>query len=128
MRHSKLRSMNQTGKLWTTWFRRQFGAALSLSGTQSPDRRRKLLMEPLEHRLALATVVGTDFQATGSLDYHTTDLTLQFDVPVLNANLPFHYQIRRAAGDAMLQTTDVPVNASIGHCPWQCGGLAVPLS
>lgn len=67
-------------------------------------------METLEHRLAMAVVVNTDFTASGKLDYFAADLRIDFDVPVLNAGVLTNYEFRRAGGDALLQNSDAVAN------------------
>lgn len=51
-------------------------------------------------------VVATNFQASGTVPTNSNSLTVTFNEPILGANLPSSYQLRRAGSDGLLLVGD----------------------
>ncbi len=58
------------------------------------------------------TVLTTSFETTGVVNEGATTLTVTFSEPVLDANIPSNYQLRRAGADALLRDSDSILNPS----------------
>lgn len=89
---------------------------ISSPSLRNPKRTRlranqnRFRIEALESRLALATVLATDFSSNGKMDDSSREFVITFDSNMLNADVPANYQLRAASFDGRLLDSDAFIN------------------